>query len=437
MASTVMQVIVATGLNAGDAEYQNIGDIAMLQAAVGRLAELWPSASINVLTDAPSELTRHCPNATALSRIGSTCWVDDHVLLGCLHGFLPKRISFRLSSMKHRLRLKSPGLLEWLIRFRFSLRDGGAKRTAFVEFMKTFKQITLLVVCGSGGFADSCRQWNLWILALIEASAERGIPVAMFGQGVGPLTDVTVLRRMEHILPNVELITLRGTRGGMALIADAGVSDSRVTTTGDEAIDLAYSHRPRTLGTAIGVNLRIAPYAEVTIDTCEKIKPALHDFAKRHDSHLLPIPIAFHGFANDPHAIRHLLAGYNDESDGGVLLDSPEKLFAQVAQCRLIVTGAYHAAVFSLAQGIPAVCLAGSPYYLAKFQGLQDLFGGGCIVVDATSCDMLSRLSTVLQTAWCSAEELRPSLLHSARRQIEAIRTSYESLSRFSMCSTA
>lgn len=32
-----MRIIVATGLNAGTAEYQNMGDVAMLQVAVDRL----------------------------------------------------------------------------------------------------------------------------------------------------------------------------------------------------------------------------------------------------------------------------------------------------------------------------------------------------------------------------------------------------------------
>ena len=55
------------------------------------------------------------------------------------------------------------------------------------------------------------------------------------------------------------------------------------------------------------------------------------------------------------------------------------------------MTGAYHAAVFALAQGIPVVCLSNSPYYLAKFQGLEDLFGVGCTIVTLSEPDFADK----------------------------------------------
>ena len=69
-----MRVIVATGLNTGGAEYKNMGDIAMLQVAVVRLASLWPNARIEVLTESASDLARYCPGAKPLPRAGCSCW---------------------------------------------------------------------------------------------------------------------------------------------------------------------------------------------------------------------------------------------------------------------------------------------------------------------------------------------------------------------------
>ena len=63
-----MRIIVATGLNEGEAEYKNMGDVAMLQAAVDRLRALWPEATIEVLTDSPFNLARYCPGAQPLPR---------------------------------------------------------------------------------------------------------------------------------------------------------------------------------------------------------------------------------------------------------------------------------------------------------------------------------------------------------------------------------
>ena len=81
-----IRVIVATGLNDGDAEYKNMGDVAMLQVAVARLLKLWPEARIEVLTDSPAGLARYCPaqyrSRGLVAGAGSmteSCWV------GCMN----------------------------------------------------------------------------------------------------------------------------------------------------------------------------------------------------------------------------------------------------------------------------------------------------------------------------------------------------------------
>ena len=420
-----MRVIVATGLNTGGAEYKNLGDVAMLQVAVARLLSLWPTARIEVLTDSPSNLARYCPGARPLPRAGCACWVGDRVLLGRYHRFLPKWASVRLSALKRALGLHWPGLLELLIRLRLSFRDGNGLRKDFRIFLEALKNADLLVVCGSGGFADSCREWNLSILGTMEAAIGSGIPVAMFGQGMGPLSDPMVLSKAGRVLPRVTLITLRGNRDGLPLLESVGVAPARVLTTGDEAIELAYAARVKEAGRAVGINLRVASYADVKADTIEKVGSVLQEFAQRHKARLLPIPIAFHECANDHQTIRRLLAGFDDESDGGLSLDTPLMLIKQTARCRMVVTGAYHAAVFALAQGIPVVCFTNSSYYLAKFQGLQDLFGVGCTIVLLSQPDMPGTLVAAMETTWNSAEVLRSPLLESARSQVESSRGAY------------
>jgi len=237
-----------------------------------------------------------------------------------------------------------------------------------------------------------------------------------------------VLSRARRVLPGVTLISLRGGRGGVPLLESIGVAPAGVLTTGDEAIELAYSARTEKAGNAVGINLRIASYADVKTDTVEKLAAVLQDFALRQKAPLLPIPIAFHEYANDHQTIRRLLAGYDDESDGGLSLDTPMMLIKQTARCRIVVTGAYHAAVFALAQGIPVVCLTNSPYYLAKFQGLEDLFGFGCTIVMLSCPDLSSRLAAAIETTWHSADVVRSPLLQSARCQTERSREAYRRL---------
>ena len=91
---------------------------------------------------------------------------------------------------------------------------GMINATTSATFMEALHNTDLLAVCGSGGFADSCQKWNLSVLGTMEAAIRRGIPVVMFGQGMGPLRDPIVLSRAKEVLPRVALITLRGSRGG-------------------------------------------------------------------------------------------------------------------------------------------------------------------------------------------------------------------------------
>lgn len=123
-----------------------------------------------------------------------------------------------------------------------------------------------------------------------------------------------------------------------------------------------------------------------------------------------------------------MLAGFDDESDGGVSLDTPVKVVRQVSRCRLVVTGAYHAAVFALAQGIPVVCLSNSTYYSAKFQGLEDLFGCGCETVILSDQNASNKLSVAMEDMWKSAATVRTSLREAALRQIKLSCSAYKQI---------
>jgi colanic acid/amylovoran biosynthesis protein len=420
-----MRVIVATGLNAGEAEYKNFGDVAMLQVAVSRLLDLWPDADVKVLTDSPANLARYCPRARPLPRQGCACWVGDRILMGRYHQLLPGWLSVRLSAWKRLARLRWPGLFAFLLGFRLRFGPGKERRKDLAAFLRHLNNADLLVVSGSGGFADSCPEWNQAILATVEAATRRSIPVAMFGQAIGPLTDPIVLSRMQDVFPAVSLLTLRGTKGGLALLKSIGALPARILETGDEALELAYACRPKDCGNAIGINLRMAVYSGVQHDLAESIRFVLQEFLSRHRAKILPIPVAVHETANDCQSIQRLLSGLENDSDGGLSLDTPQMLIEQAARCRIVVTGAYHAAVFALAQGVPVVCLANSPYYSAKFQGLQDQFGPAVEIIQLTEPDFTHTLAAAMERSWTSATTVRSSLLQSAARQVERSREAY------------
>lgn len=423
----VMRIIVDTALNQGEAEYLNYGDVAMLQVAVRRLLRLFPQADVEVITESAENLKKYCPGAIPLNRRGRNIWVGDSFALGRFREMLPPRMAAWLDDLTGLMERRTPVTLRVLVALRLCIRDDEEFKSDLMAFLRAVERAELVLVSGAGGFADSTvNYWDKQILGLLRMALRRGIPAVMVGQGMGPIHDQVALSRMKGILPSVDLITLRGTRGGDELIEALGVAPDRVMNTGDEAIELAYEARTETSGNGLGINLRVAPYAGVGDDLIGTIAPVLHDFARRHQAPMVPVPIALHQWAGDHETIRKIMAGYDDRSDGGASLGSPLEVIRNAGQCRIVVTGAYHAAVFALAQGIPVVCLAKSPYYVAKFLGLEDSFGGGCETIMLDDPDVSRKLATAMEHAWATADDVRTPLRQAAMRQIAASMSAYE-----------
>ena len=98
---------------------------------------------------------------------------------------------------------------------------------------------------------------------------------------------------------------------------------------------------------------------------------------------------------------------------------SPQAVIKAAGLCRVVVTGSYHAAVFALSQGIPAIGLSASKYYVSKFSGLQKQFGRGVEHVLLGEADFGDKLRKALQHTWATADSVRPLLLSAAQKQIE------------------
>jgi colanic acid/amylovoran biosynthesis protein len=309
---------------------------------------------------------------------------------------------------------------------RLSLCGRRNDRRSLKEFVGSLLNAHAVVVCGAGGFDDHCREWNLAILETLRLAIQRRVPTALFGQGIGPLTDPDVLAKARQVLPDVDLITCRGTRGGAALLESLGVPRHRNLVTGDEAIELGFAARVHTPGRCLGVNLRVSQNAGTRADDLGKVKPILQGFATRQNVTMVPVPIACHPWARDHESIKELMSG----GDGGVNLDSPSKIIEQVGQCRVVVSGAYHAAVFALSQGIPVVALVRSPYFLHKMRGLQDQFGCGIETVILDQPDFTDKFRNAIERAWQTADAVRASLQRAAMLQIAASQQAYEEFKR-------
>jgi colanic acid/amylovoran biosynthesis protein len=404
----------------------NMGDVAMMQIAVARLSELWPRAEIGVITSRPDRLLRFCPSVAPISAELRNDWLSGRSLIGGLHRKLPLRISIPLQRLEKILWFRCPVVTDLSVRLKAMIKRRPVPSPS--SFRKRVTGADLLVVSGAGMLNDAFADSACPLLDELEFALQAGVPVVAFGQGVGPITDPDLLARARSVLPRLMLISLREGFTGLPILESFGVPRDRIYVTGDDAIELAYRLRPDVLGGRIGINLRLAGYAEAGEDMLDKLREPLLHAAQTMNSSLIPVPISFHESDSDVEANRKLLDSQSLMSQETI--ETPEDVIHRIGKCRVVVTGSYHGGVFALAQGIPVVGLVHSPYYEQKFTGLQQQFPGGCRILDFRRPVKPVEIQDAIHSAWKSAEQVRESLLSVAARQIELGRAAYQAARR-------
>jgi polysaccharide pyruvyl transferase WcaK-like protein len=433
-------------LDPGSYDCLNFGDLAMLQVAVARWNALWPSASVAVLTAAPEALASYSPSAIPVDVRDRAAWLNTHIA-GRFHRSLPSPVAARLERLERGLKLDSARALELALAMRRrSSPDHASGRAGFLHWLR---HADVVALTGGGALTDAFSVKASQVLDTLAMAVRRnrrhGKPVtAIFGQGFGPLNYPDLRERAAQVLPRIDLIALRENQTSPSLIAQLGARDDRIILTGDDAIELVFDNRSSASGNAIGVNVRVSYYAHTDASTLETVKQAVVAAARRYDAALIPVPISrqrgsahsHNAEQSDGASIQNLLADTGLQRAGWRQPDSPAGVIRDVGGCRLVVTGSYHGAVFALAQGIPAIGLAASPYYRAKFVGLAEQFPGGVQMVDMAEPGWGERLEGAIDQAWPLTERLRSALLEAAARQIELSRGAYTTVARLAAART-
>lgn len=366
----------------------------MMQVAVRRIRALCPNAEIHMFTTDAVRLARYCPGVRP---------VEANV-----------RTAIQSGRLEWGLRRRSPGwVLSRLDRWRSRKRQGPL--AGFVG------ECSLVAVCGMGGLTDAFQRHAWMVLELIGMAQDFGVPTALLSQGIGPIRLPWLWSQAAAVLPRVELLALREQRAGVALARALGVSASKLAVTGDDAIELAYEMRPGRLGDALGINLRVADYANCDQSTLAAVRTVLDAVLQRTGARVEPFPISLRPEESDVATLRQLRGA---ELEAGTV-DSPEAVSERIGRCRVVLTGSYHGAVLALAQGVPVVAIAGSQYYIDKFEGLASMFGAGCSVI-RTDADWPVRLKEQLLRHWNTADGFRSPLLEAARHQIASGKSAYE-----------
>jgi polysaccharide pyruvyl transferase WcaK-like protein len=402
---------------------RNVGDMAMMEVAATRLVALWPDADIRVLSHRPSQLPSYGPNVTPLDSVGREIWLRTSLIPGSISRALPSRIRRGADRWHRFLRVHTRRPMHRLIRWRLAV--AGRDSQPLSEYLGVLESADLVLATGMGGITDVFPGYAYDLLETLDSASRLGAVTAMMGQGMGPIADRRLRRYTAAVLRRVDLIALREERAGRPLLErDLGVDPARITTTGDDAIELGFDRRPDRLGVSIGVNLRISGYSGVTESVAAAIGEQLRAAAALMSARLVPIPISTVSDEDDRRSIERFVTGAVP-SDLSSAPNSIDEVLTALADCRLVVTGSYHAAVFALSMGVPAVGLAASPYYVDKFLGLADQFPSGCEVVHLRSAVSTTEVRERVTDLWRRAETMRPLLQLEATRQLERGRQAY------------
>jgi polysaccharide pyruvyl transferase WcaK-like protein len=399
-----------------DYTFHNLGDIAMLETAIDRLASLWPSVGILVLTDDPRGLRRHRGTTGVVQPLDRA--IKDDWLAHDARREAPvarDRIAGRALTSGRGLSYRWPILGR---RFRHPLGRSFGEQVAAAD---------LILVSGMGGITDWFEEYSLDLLETVALAQWYGRPTALMGQGIGPIDRPRLLARCREVLAQVDLIALREGRTATPLLASLGVPEDRVMITGDDAVEAAFARRPPSLGPHLGLNVRVGWYSGVDDGLVERLGTIISASVLRLAARVVSVPVSRTPGEEDDVTFRRLLGGDRGDHHRDDDVSTPAGLIARIGTCRVVVTGSYHAGVFALAQGIPSICLVGSSYYDAKFEGLAELFGKGAVVVRIDD-RLETELPRQLERLWLAAERLRPGLLGAAKAQIRAGHTAYERL---------
>jgi polysaccharide pyruvyl transferase WcaK-like protein len=382
-------------------ELLNMGDVAMLQSCVLRLSRQWPDAEIMVVARSPADLAAYCPDAIFVGRTSGR-------LFTCL---LPPRYRpvWQSAAPYFSGRLNRRRILQ------------SRPRTA----LEAVRAADVIVAAGGGYITDAFRWHATGVLGILSLAQRLGKPTAMFGQGIGPVRQQMLYLQARAVLPKLVVLGLREGHTSRGLALSLGVKPGVVTVTGDDALELIDNEQTPD-GHALGLNVRVAGYAGVDSAAAAAVGGIVGRAAEAFGVPIMALPVSRAGADADLQAIRDMLLRNSHTETILRDLNTPQALARSAANCHTLVTGSYHAAVFGLAQGVPAVCVSRSSYYDGKFTGLRALFPDLCFIVSLDSPDFSDRLRSAIHEAWCVPALVRAAARDAATRLRDEGRAAYK-----------
>ena len=381
-------------LDNGAYTLRNMGDVAMLQAAVERMRAMVANPELCILTTSPELLKRYCPGTVPLTVKSRDCLFESD-------------------------RPTASDLNEAWRRMKGFWRSVPLEAR---EFQQALDESEAVFLCGGGFLNDINPYQTRPVLRMLADAARRGKRTGLFSQGLGPLEDPELVRLLRRTCNAGVPVAVRESLYGPEILSRCGAGPGQVAITGDDAIEMAWANGQAAGGNALGFSIRQVSYSEVESRHLETIRGVMAELRNRLAVKIVGLPVSFNTHEKD----SEVLAVVTGTAVAPSAMDTPERLIAAAAECRVVVTGTYHAAVFALAQGIPCVCFYVSTYYRNKLEGLAKQFPGGCVAVNLNAERATERILNEAFRFWeSSGGDLCSRLRKSAEEQVRSARSFY------------
>lgn len=271
-----------------------------------------------------------------------------------------------------------------------------------------------VVITGAGNLAST---WPVHIverLALARAAEERGIPLVITGQTLGPFLTDEHERMLAALLASARLVGVRES-ASHALATRLGVDTSRLRLGADDASFLGFGsdEHPAT-----------GPYALVSLST--HVGAADRPEFVRHVAALLDrvarltalevVFLAHFGPLEAPwqrgDVVMHdAVAAAMGEPSRAVPTGTPLEAAALARSAALVISSRYHPAVFAAPVGVPTLGIAVDEYTTVKLTGALGTFGQSAVV----HASELSGAAERVETLWVQRESIRERAKQIAR----------------------
>lgn len=373
----------------------NHGDLAMLKVAARRFHE--SGIEVSVVSDNSVECSNQLNFVDAVQNRVSTC--SRLQLLAEVnkvnHG--GRGIGDMLRSLRGFLNVSSN-------RFQFWSPQNVSVGCSERDYLSTLRSVDAVCVSGGGWINDCFVDAALSVLATIGLAQQFGKPTYLFGQGIGPVVNSTVLELARRVLPEVRFIGVRD-RSSLDLAASLGVQSGRCVFTGDDAIELANDIESKHEEERFGFNIRNVGYANIVADALVPVCNVLGQFRDRHSFIPSIVPISKVNNEDFDSTLGFLRQAGIDVRSCVNIIFSPELAAKEIGRCRAFLTTSYHTAVFAMTLGVPAIMVANSDFYTMKFMGLAEYFGQDMFVIQLR--DVARDLPRAISVAWEMPTEQR------------------------------